>query len=289
MMRQVASRFFCFLLLMGLVAGSYGVGRLLRNTAAAPCAWAADEAKAVSLVARAERQMEGTAEKGAVYLNDQLLFSIDTVAGGLTGYERSIIVAKRLNDALAVGAVPEQFVASVAQGQNVVLWKDRPLITVDDAQARAIGKPRQQVAEEWAAFIRSTMRQLLGLPEPSQTQSTALRGEQPAQRSTETPAEAESAAQTTATTEETDWQPPEPYDDKDVPIISVGEGQQIGVARVKGPSSHVRLVQAVAAVETHYEKDLEIEIYVPISTKVPGKTLERIQGVGVIGIAKYRL
>ncbi len=70
--------------------------------------------------------------------------------------------------------------------------------------------------------------------------------------------------------------------------MSLGEGKQLGMARVKGPKSRVDMVQAVAALETHYEKTLEIELYVPVSTKVPGQTLQRIQGVGVVGLAKYR-
>jgi hypothetical protein len=266
------------MLAAGLIAGSYGAGRLLRAYAGipGPAVWANDgetgkKEEVVALLAHAERVVRENQEHGTVYLNDKPLFTVETSAGGLTGYERSMIVAKRLNDAFAAQAVPEDFTASVAEGMNVILWRDKPLITVDEAQANALGKPRAEVAETWASAIRTTMRQIMGLPEPPvPSQAASQPGEQRAE------------------VEATEWQPPEPYDDKDVPIISVGEGKQLGMARVKGPRSRVKLVQAVAAIETHYEKTLEIEIYVPISTKVPSKKLARIQGVGVVGIAKYK-
>lgn len=262
-----------------LVVGAYRAGRLVRELTGlgAPAAWAEEAKKAdvTQLVARAERVMDDGEEMGRVYVEETLLFSVETEAGGLTGYERAMIVAKRLNDAFAAGAKPEDFTASVVQGLNAVLWRDRPLITVDDAQARALGKERAQVAEEWAAAIRTAMREALGLPEP-QPESGAETDEGGAE------AEGEEAASG-------EWRPPEPYEHKDVVIISVGEGKQLGVARVKGPRSRVRLVQAVAALEVHYKRALEVEIYVPVSTKAPGKgKLARIQGVGVMGIAKYR-
>ncbi len=251
-----------------LLVVSFAAGRAVRTAVGHVGSVAvADESEQAQLEARAERIMEDGEETGRVYLNDKLLFTIQTTAGGLTGYERAMIVAKRLNDAFAAGTTPEEFTASVVQGINAVVWRDKVLITVDDAQARKLGKERAQVAEEWAAAIRTAMRQILGLPEPA----------------------AETGQQAAGGAEPTEWRPPEPYDNKDVPIVTVGEGKQIGIARVKGPRSKVRLVQAVAAIETHYKKVLEIEIYVPISTKVPGRTLSRIQGVGVVGIVKYRL
>jgi hypothetical protein len=48
-------------------------------------------------------------------------------------------------------------------------------------------------------------------------------------------------------------------------------------------------VKAVALLETHFKNTLEIEIYVPISTSVPGKTLARVQGVGVVGVAMFQV
>jgi hypothetical protein len=75
---------------------------------------------------------------------------------------------------------------------------------------------------------------------------------------------------------------------KIVPILSVGEGIQVGVAQVRGPASRVKKVQAVAELDTHFKDVLQIEIYVPISTKVPGKKLARVQGVGVFATAAYK-
>jgi len=144
------------------------------------------------------------------------------------------------------------------------------------------------------------IRQALGLPEPGATEEAAQptgAGEQPSEAGQEQPAE--TAAEETATqetqpaqVEETataDWVPPEPYDQKNVPILSVGEGIRVGMAQVKGPKSRVDQVKAVALLETHFKNTLEIEIYVPISTSVPGKTLARVQGVGVVGVAMFQV
>ena len=48
-------------------------------------------------------------------------------------------------------------------------------------------------------------------------------------------------------------------------------------------------VQAVAQLETSYKDMLDVEVYIPISTKVPGQTLSRIQGVGVTGVGDLRI
>lgn len=270
-MGRIMHRAWWLLAVATLVVGAYWGGQLLRAQGwAGATAWAQEEA-GVTVSARAERVGQGEEERGTVYLNDRSLFTVMTTAGGLTGYERAMIVAKRVNDALAAGAMPEDFTAGVSQGLNVVLWKDRALITVDDAHAQALGKPRPEVAEEWAASLRTGLRQALGLPEPAPTEPAAA-------------TEGEEAAPT----EDAEWQPSEPYTEKDVVIVSLGEGKQLGMARVKGPKSRVEMVQAVAAFETHYEKTLEIELYVPVSTKIPGENLQRIQGVGVVGLAKYR-
>ena len=47
--------------------------------------------------------------------------------------------------------------------------------------------------------------------------------------------------------------------------------------------------QAVALLETHFKKVLEIDIYVPVTTKRPGRILDRVQGVGVVAVGKYKL
>ncbi|MBC7287691.1 MAG: hypothetical protein H5T86_06525 [Armatimonadetes bacterium] len=278
-----------------LAAGAYLGGLWVRQHgwALPSAAWAQQEA-GPKLVAVAKRIGAGADEKGEVLISDRTLFTVDTSAGGLTGYERAMIIAKRLNDAFAAGAVPEDFRASVAQGMNVVLWRNTPLVTVDDAQARALGKERAQVAEEWAAAIRQGMREALGLPpvppELGQAQPGATPQGQAAQPTSQgaPPAGAQPQAAEPAK-EEAEWTPPEPYDEKIVPIVSVGKGMEIGAAQVKGPRSRVQLVQACAALEARYKDVLDVEIYVPISTKKPGKKLDRIQGVGVVAVGKYKL
>jgi hypothetical protein len=74
-----------------------------------------------------------------------------------------------------------------------------------------------------------------------------------------------------------------------VPILSVPDGIRIGAARVNGPKDNLRLVQGVAQIETPWQDTLEIDIYVPISTKRPGKFLSRVQGVGVTALADFDL
>ncbi len=299
-MKQIARWAISAVVVAALAAASYSGGKWLRThgLSAPSAAWA--EEGAVSLVATAKRVIEGGVEKGEVYMGERLLFRVDTAAGGLTGYERAMIIAKRLNDAFAAGAKPEDFKAEVVQGLNAVVWRDKPLVTIDNAQAEALGKDRAQVAEEWAAAIRTAMREALGLPpEPPKQEEAgaqaAAEGAQAAEAGGEEAAGAEAKSEEkTEKSEEAqaasaEWEPPEPYDKKIVPIISVGEGIQVGVAQVKGPRSRVKLVQACALLETHYKRTLEIDIYVPISTKKPGKTLARVQGVGVVALGKYKL
>lgn len=290
--------------LMGLavaVAVSYGAGRLVRMAGAAPgAAWAQEGGGGVVLTATVERVLAGDREAGIVKINGVEVVAINSTAGGLTGYERALILAKRLNDVFAAGVSPDDFRADVVQGMNVVLCGDKVLVTADQDEADLLGIQRAELAEQWAAGIRTGVRQALGLPEPGATegatqpaeagqeQPAGAGQEQPAEAGTEQPAEQGETAQTQAAAEE-DWTPPEPYGQKNVPILSVGEGIRVGMAQVKGPKSRVEQVKAVALLETNFKRALEIDIYVPISTSVPGKTLARVQGVGVVGVAMFQV
>lgn len=75
---------------------------------------------------------------------------------------------------------------------------------------------------------------------------------------------------------------------KVVPIVSVGQGAYIGTAQVVGYSRDVQRVQAVASLEGVMGR-LQGTLLVPISTKVPGKSLAKVNGVGVSAIIDLKL
>lgn len=75
---------------------------------------------------------------------------------------------------------------------------------------------------------------------------------------------------------------------KVVPIVSVGQGAYIGAAQVVGTPENVQRVQAVATVEGVMNR-LEGTLLVPISTKMPGKALAKVNGVGVSAIIDLKL
>jgi hypothetical protein len=80
-----------------------------------------------------------------------------------------------------------------------------------------------------------------------------------------------------------------PSADKIVPLVSVGRGIEIGAAQVRGPADRVHEVQAVAELEAKFKDFLVLAIYVPISTRIPGEHLSRVQGVGVYALAGVKL
>lgn len=75
---------------------------------------------------------------------------------------------------------------------------------------------------------------------------------------------------------------------KVVPIVSVGQGAYIGAVQVVGVPDRVQRVQAVAAVEGVAGK-LQGTLLIPISTKMPGSKLSRVDGVGVNAIVDLKL
>jgi hypothetical protein len=75
---------------------------------------------------------------------------------------------------------------------------------------------------------------------------------------------------------------------KVVPIISVGAGTYVGAAQVVGPPDRVDTVQAVGQVEARIS-GIRGRYLIPISTKTPGSTLSRIQGVGISGLIDFRI
>ena len=270
------------LVTVGVVVGcavAFYAGTVVRNYLGAGVPTVYAEALAATEVPEsvpevvAERLWVNNEEQGVLKVGVDELLSIQTSASGLTGYERAMIVAKRMNDALLAGITPGEVQSVQEAGIWVVKVADKALITVNPEEADRAGLSRAQLAERWANEI--TVGLLLSPPSEEVAEVTTAEPTEAVEQSTVEPAG--------------EWQPAEPYRDKIVPIISALEGTRIGIARVNGPQSAVNRVQAVVQLETHYKKALEIDVYVPISTKVPGRTLARVQGVGVTGLGDLQL
>lgn len=88
----------------------------------------------------------------------------------------------------------------------------------------------------------------------------------------------------------TNTKPDKDFATKVVPIISAGNGAYIGAAQVMGKPELVRQVQAVAQVEGDFMgRDVRLRALIPISTKNPQRSINRVEGVGVSGIIDIRL
>src|SRR5262249_52331785 len=75
---------------------------------------------------------------------------------------------------------------------------------------------------------------------------------------------------------------------KVVPIISVGNGKEVGAAQVQGAKSFVDDVRAVGQIEAHLG-DLEGQLLVPLNSLTPGKDIGKVKGVGVSSIIDFRI
>jgi hypothetical protein len=200
----------------------------------------------------ASQVMDGDTEAGEILINDQPVLRLYAATRELTPYERAVIVAERLK--LHMAPRDQMAIAvGLRNGSNAVLVNDAVLVTPlpDDLPE---GMSLREGAEMWADWLAEAL---------------VL---QPAPREVAEP-----------------WEPAEPFDDKIVPIVSLGSGKRIGGARVNGPESSVRLVQAVVQIEARMLRYFQVQVYVPISTKVPGKTLDRVQGVAVTAVGDLRL
>jgi hypothetical protein len=78
---------------------------------------------------------------------------------------------------------------------------------------------------------------------------------------------------------------------KVVPIVSLGRGGYIGAVQVAGPRGQVDKVQAVAQLEGDFKVigGIRLRALVPISTKNPGRSINRVNGVGVSAIIDFKL
>ena len=70
---------------------------------------------------------------------------------------------------------------------------------------------------------------------------------------------------------------------KVVPIVSIGQGGEIGAAQIVGVPAQVKQVQAVVQVETKFGS-FGGSLLVPISTKKPPTDVERVR-VGSVGVS----
>lgn len=75
---------------------------------------------------------------------------------------------------------------------------------------------------------------------------------------------------------------------KVVPIISAGNGLYIGAAQVQGPPDRVSQTRAVGQVETSIS-GLRAKLLIPVNTTSIGKSLQRIQGVGVSALIDFKI
>ncbi len=304
--------------LLVLTAAAFWGGAALRTVVApaGPVAFAAEGEEAEQPTypgpeAYTEKIVLDDQEQGIVVLGANQPLRIRTSAGGFTGYERAMVVVNRLNNGLEAGLQADQIQAATYNGEQVVTGAGNNIITVNQAEAAIRDLTRSQLADIWAANLRVAVDAAWQTPAPDESEPAEEElVEQPAEEEpvgqpaaeeqppTEEVAEAEpSEEQPPASEEEVEeptvaseeWQPEEPYKDKIVPIVSFGEGARLGIARINGPESAVDRVQAVAQLETSYKDFLDVEVYVPISTKVPGQTLARVQGVGITGVGDLRI
>jgi hypothetical protein len=80
---------------------------------------------------------------------------------------------------------------------------------------------------------------------------------------------------------------------KVVPILSLGDSGYIGAVQVSGPKALVDKVQGVAQLEGRFKlpvvDGIRLRGMVPVSTKTPHKSIERVEGVGVSAIIDIKL
>lgn len=206
---------------------------------------------------------------GVLLIDDKDVLIVRTASGGYAPPVRARMLATRLARQVEAGLQPSEVVAGSLYGLQVVQAREQLLISIERAEADKHGKSTGDLARDWARAISGAL---------AAHYAPAEAGEQIAGP----------AGGTEAGTETADADKVE-YSDKWVPIVSILEGTKLGMARIAGPSDKVALVQAVAQLETHWQKFIELDLYVPISTKVPGTTIDRVQGVGVTGLGDFQL
>jgi hypothetical protein len=249
--------------LVGLIVAAFAIGAIVRGAlGTTPDVVFAEDGAAVSVTNRLAT-IDGAAV-GEVLIGEEVVMRLRATLGGLTPDERAMVVASRLLGWANASDRYELSVLEIDDGMAVINAGENSITTVGIGDAEPISTTPLDLANDW----RNNILIALG----------------------EAPQPADEVADATAPADDTgEWVPEEPYRDKIVPIISVLEGIRIGAARVSGPESKVRTVKAVAQLETDFRRFLEIDVYVPITTEKPGKTIDRVQGVGVTALGDLRL
>lgn len=79
-----------------------------------------------------------------------------------------------------------------------------------------------------------------------------------------------------------------PAQTKVVPIVTAGSGTYAGACQVQGPTAAIKQVRAVAQVAVKVGA-VRAQGLIPVSTMNPGKSPQRIEGVGVSAIVDIKL
>ena len=267
--------------LVGLVVAAFAIGAIVRGAlGTTPDMVFAEDGTAVSVTNRSAT-IDGDAV-GEVLIGEEVVIRLRATLGGLTPDERAMVVASRL---LGWANAPDRYELSVLEidgGMAVINAGDNSISTVGVGDAEPVDSTPLDLANDWRNNILIALGEA---PRPGvEVADITTPADDTAPADDATP-----AADATPADDTGEWIPEEPYRDKIVPIISVLEGIRIGAARVSGPESKVRTVKAVAQLETDFRRFLEIDVYVPITTATPGKTIDRVQGVGVTALGDLRL
>lgn len=248
-------------LLCGLAVGAFWLGAQTDTALGVGSAVAVAE-EGMPAVADRANTIDGNTV-GEVLINGQVVIRMRTSAGGFTAPERAMIIAQRIQDWVAGQYSPYDLAVREGAYDGAELRAAGDLIVdVNPAEASALGSTSMGLAEAWKANIQIA----LGV-EPAPAVGTQIVGD--------------GGTGTSATGGTTPPPPPVRYDDKIVPILSVGGSTAIGMARVNGPEDMVRNVVACTQLELTFRKVLEIDVYVPVTTK---GGLDRVQEVGVTGL-----
>jgi hypothetical protein len=202
---------------------------------------------------------------GEVLVNGQIVIRMRTSAGGFSAPERARIVAERIRNWVSDRFSPYDLAVRRGAGGAAELRAHGTLIVdVNPAEARALGSSAMGLAQAWQTNIQTAM----GVTPSVSTPVTGGGGGQVG-----------SGAQGGGR-DDYDWRNVR-YEDKIVPILSIGGSTAIGMARVNGPQDRVRDVIACTQLEMRWRGVLEIDIYVPVRTR---GGLDRVQQVGVTGL-----